>query len=88
MPRRPGRGWDDEQWAAATARLVARGWLDADGAVTDAGTAACEKIEIETDERCAELWARIGATAACRLASLLTPITDAFTAAGTYRQLG
>ncbi|EFL20909.1 conserved hypothetical alanine-rich protein [Streptomyces himastatinicus ATCC 53653] len=84
---RATRQWNDEEWAAATARLVARGWLDADGTVTDAGTAAREQIEVETDEHCAALWAPIGATGARRLVSLLAPINEAFTAAGTYDQL-
>ncbi len=55
--------------------------------MTDAGTAAREQIEVETDEHCAALWAPIGDAGARRLASLITPINDAFTAAGTFRQL-
>jgi hypothetical protein len=84
---RSTRQWNDEEWAAATARLSERGWLNADGTVTEAGTAAREQIEVETDERCAALWAPIGDRGARRLASLIAPIDDAFTAAGTYRQL-
>ncbi|MCC3652897.1 hypothetical protein LIX60_15780 [Streptomyces sp. S07_1.15] len=84
---RATRRWSDEEWAAATARLVERGWLTADGTVTDTGTAARERIEAETDEHCAELWAPAGEAGARRLASLLTPIDEAFTAAGTYEQL-
>ncbi|MET9297109.1 hypothetical protein [Streptomyces sp. NPDC003077] len=81
------RLWDDQEWAAATARLVARGWLDSDGAITTAGSAARERIERETDEHCAALWAPIGDAGARRLASLIAPITDAFTAAGTFEEL-
>ncbi|MFI6337308.1 hypothetical protein [Streptomyces sp. NPDC050535] len=84
---RATRQWNDEEWAAATARLVARGWLDADGNVTDAGTAARERIEAETDAHSAALWAPIGDAGARRLASLITPVNDAFTAAGTFSQL-
>ncbi len=83
---RATRGWNDEEWSAATARLVARGWLNDDGSVTDAGTVAREQVEVETDEHCAALWAPIGDVGARRLASLITPINDAFTAAGTYGQ--
>ncbi|WP_417159147.1 SCO6745 family protein [Streptomyces gilvifuscus] len=82
---RATRQWDDEEWSAATARLVARGWLDSNGAVTDAGSAARERIEVETDEYCAALWAPIGNAGAHRFASLIAPITNAFTAAGTFR---
>ncbi|MFJ8599512.1 hypothetical protein ACIREM_12430 [Streptomyces shenzhenensis] len=40
---------------------------------------------METDEHCAALWAPIRAAGARRLASLIAPITDACTAAGTFR---
>ncbi|MFF1380716.1 hypothetical protein [Streptomyces sp. NPDC058308] len=82
---RATRQWNDEEWSAATARLAARGWLDSNAAITDAGTAARERIEVETDEHCAALWAPIGDAGARRLAALVAPVTDAFTAAGTFR---
>ncbi|MEV7499260.1 hypothetical protein [Streptomyces sp. NPDC093018] len=82
---RATRQWDDEEWHAATARLVARGWLDSDAVLTDAGSAARERMEAETDEHCAALWAPIGNAGAHRFASLIEPITDAFTAAGTFQ---
>jgi hypothetical protein len=82
---RATRQWDDSEWRAATARLVARGWLGPDAEITDAGRAARERVETETDEHCAALWAPIGAAGARRFASLIAPITDAFTAAGTFR---
>ncbi|MFI7345833.1 hypothetical protein ACIBSR_06115 [Streptomyces sp. NPDC049936] len=81
---RTTRQWDDEEWSTATARLVARGWLDADGVVTGAGSAARERIEAETDEHCAALWAPIGNAGASRFASLVAPISKAFTEAGTF----
>jgi hypothetical protein len=84
---RATRQWNDEEWAAATARLIARGWLDADGTATETGTAERERIEVETDAHCAALWTPIGDAGARRLASLITPIDDAFTAAGTYGRL-
>ena len=84
---RATREWSDEEWAAAIERLAALGWLSADGTVTDAGIAAREQIEVETDEHCTALWSPIGNGGTRRLASLITPINDAFTAAGTYGQL-
>ncbi|MBU6531584.1 SCO6745 family protein [Streptomyces mayonensis] len=81
---RATRLWDDEEVAAATTRLVARGWLNADGTAADAGIAAREQIEVETDEHCAALWTPIGDAAVRRLTSLIKPIHDAFTAARTY----
>lgn len=82
---RATRQWDDEEWSAATARLAARGWLDSNAMVTHVGSAARERIEVETDEHCAALWAPIGNVGARRFASLIAPITSAFTAAGTFR---
>lgn len=81
---RATRLWDDVEVAAATTRLVARGWLNADGTATDAGIAAREQIEVETDEHCAALWTPIGDANIRRLTSLIMPIHDAFTAARTY----
>ena len=82
---RATRQWTDAEWAAATEKLIARGWLDADGTVTETGTAARERVEVETDEHCAPLWEPIGAAGALRLAELIKPINDAFAAAGTYQ---
>jgi hypothetical protein len=84
---RATRQWSDAEWSAATTRLTARGWLDSNALVTDAGSVARERIEVETDEHCAALWAPIGDAGAHRLASLIAPITDAFTAAGTFRAI-
>jgi hypothetical protein len=83
---RETRRWNDEEWNAAAARLVARGWLDTDGALTEAGAVARERIEKETDEHCAALWAPIGADGARRLASLVTPIGEAFAARRAYER--
>lgn len=44
------RGWTVAEWDAAVERLVARGWLNADGTQTAAGTAARRRIEEVTDE--------------------------------------
>ncbi len=44
------RGWTVDEWNAAVDRLVARGWLNADGSQTDEGTAARRRIEEVTDE--------------------------------------
>lgn len=43
------RGWSDEEWAAGYDRLVARGWIDPDEGLTDAGLAGREEIEALTD---------------------------------------
>ena len=57
----PARGWTDEQWAAAAARLAERGWLGEDGTLTAAGRAGHDAVEAATDqaaERPGTGWAR------------------------------
>ncbi|MEJ7636367.1 hypothetical protein [Aeromicrobium sp.] len=46
------RGWSDEEWAAGQDRLRERGWLDAEGAITEAGTATRNELEVATDRTC------------------------------------
>jgi hypothetical protein len=70
----PTRGWTDEQWDAAQARLVVRGWITPDGAVTEIGRVAQEVVEDATDHAAARPWARLGDAATAELADLLTPL--------------
>ena len=81
---RGSRQWDDEEWANAIEGLEDRGWVDAKGNVTPAGTDARERIEAETDRLCAPIWEPIGDAGAARLTELLAPIHAAMDAAGTY----
>jgi hypothetical protein len=81
------RRWDDSEWAAAVSRLSERGWADADGALTPAGTEARESLEAATDRLCAPIWDPIGDAGAARLAELILPIHGAIEAAGTYAAL-
>jgi hypothetical protein len=73
----PIRGWTDEQWEAARARLADRGWVDAGGQLTGAGRKAHDKAEAATDRAASRPWARVGAEAAAELATLLTPLARA-----------
>lgn len=54
------RGWTPEEWAAAEAGLVERGWLQPGGGFTDAGRAARQEIEHHTDRLAAEPALRLG----------------------------
>ncbi|MFD3994800.1 hypothetical protein [Streptomyces sp. NPDC058583] len=65
------RGWSGEEWAAARARLTARGLLAADGGVTEAGRTLRAEVERRTDERAAAPWAALGPEGTARLAELL-----------------
>jgi hypothetical protein len=80
----PIRGWTDEQWDGATARLAARGWIGPDGALTLAGRAAHVAVEKATDQAAARPWARLGPAAVTDLAEVLTPIARACAAVLPY----
>jgi hypothetical protein len=74
---KPLRGWSDEEWEQAAARLADRGWLDPGGRVTPEGAAARQAVEDATDLAAARPWARLGLAATEKLAGLLAPIARA-----------
>jgi hypothetical protein len=65
----PIRGWTDEQWDDAQARLAGRGLLGPDGKLTGAGLDAHATIEDATDRAAPRPWARLGAEATAEPAS-------------------
>ncbi len=71
------RGWSDEEWAAAKARLAGRGWLDADGTITDLGRREHDRVEEQTDRLSAAPWERLDGREQDRLVELLTPLSKA-----------
>lgn len=73
---RPFRAWDDEQWAAAEARLRDRGLLAEDGTLTADGRRLRDEVESRTDELAAGPWRALGGEATERLATLLRPLVD------------
>ncbi|MER6912878.1 hypothetical protein ABT354_14515 [Streptomyces sp. NPDC000594] len=83
LPRselQPYRGWTDEEWEAAEARLTGRGLLTPDGKATDAGRAVLAGIEEATDRAAARPWAAVDTV---RLRQALEPL--ARTVARTLR---
>jgi hypothetical protein len=80
----PVRGWADEQWDNALAGLADRGWVGADGQLTNAGQAAHDAVENATDWAAARPWARLGADATAELAGVLTPLAKACAAVLPY----
>ncbi|HMG43111.1 MAG TPA: hypothetical protein VK611_17395 [Acidimicrobiales bacterium] len=68
------RRWSDEAWAAATARLAGRGWLDDDGTLTAAGVRGHQRIEDTTDRLAATAYASTPADDLDRLAEALRPL--------------
>ncbi len=80
----PIRGWTDEEWDAAAARLARRGWLGPDGRATPEGAAAHRAVEDATDLAAARPWARLGHAATEQLAGVLSPIALACAAGLPY----
>ena len=80
----PVRGWTDEAWDGALARLAARGWVGAGGALTSAGREAHAAVEDATDQAASRPWARLGPEATAEIAAALTPLARACAAALPY----
>ncbi|AWZ07425.1 MULTISPECIES: hypothetical protein [unclassified Streptomyces] len=64
------RGWDQSDLDAATGRLRERGVLDAEGALTPAGTELREALETETDRLDEAPYEHLGAAGLARLAEI------------------
>jgi hypothetical protein len=73
----PLRGWTDEEWSAAQARLLNRGWLDADGRATPVGAEAFAGVERATDVAAEAPWTALGAASVHRAMELLDPMAAA-----------
>ncbi len=81
LPRetiQPLRGWTDQQWDAAAARLSERGMIADDGGVTPAGAELRASIEAATDAAAARPWQ--DQEFAADLADVLFPIARACSA--------
>ncbi|WP_169948416.1 SCO6745 family protein [Microbispora sp. H11081] len=72
-----GRGWTDEEWAAARERLAVRGLVDGEGNATPEGRALRDQVERMTDELAAGPWRTLGEEGAGRLAELNLPLLGA-----------
>ena len=81
------RRWNETEWDAAVENLRQRGWMTADGTMTNEGIEARNGIEADTDRLCASIWKPIGDTGAARLDELIMPIHTAIDAVGTYAVL-
>jgi hypothetical protein len=81
------RAWPDDEWAAAEERLRQRGWLDADGALTDAGRAHRQWVEDRTDQNALKPWAALGDVGAARLRALVRPWSRAISESGAFGRL-
>ncbi|GAA2592934.1 hypothetical protein SMC26_45400 [Actinomadura fulvescens] len=76
------RGWTQQEWDAAAERLTARGWLAADGALTEQGRAARAAIEDATERLAAPALDALGPAATERLTACLRPLAHRIVASG------
>ena len=74
----------DEEWAAAEGRLRDRGWLDADGGLTEAGRAHRQWVEDRTDQLAVAPWQHLGFEGCTRLRELVRPLSKSIVASGTF----
>jgi hypothetical protein len=75
---RATRGWPDEAWDDAAARLRDRGILAEDGSLTEAGAAMREQIEAQTDAVAASAYRHLGPERTQRLRDLARPWSKTF----------
>ena len=77
------RQWDDASWDASVTSLGARGYVEPDGAFTEAGAALRQRIEDRTDELALAPWAALGEEACDELRSLVRPLSKAIVGSGS-----
>ncbi len=70
----PMRGWTDQEWDAAAARLAERGWLTPEGAVTELGRSGHRAVEAATDLAAGRVWEGLSQPELDRLTAVLRPI--------------
>jgi hypothetical protein len=71
---RKARGWSEEDWLAAQHRLVARGLVTEEGALTEDGVQLRSTVERQTDLGAATPWLAIGLDNTARVTTLLQPM--------------
>jgi hypothetical protein len=81
---RTRRGWTEDEWVAGVDRLVGRGLLDPDGALTDAGRVLRAAVEERTDALADAPLAALGDVRAARLAELMQPLVRAIVAGDAF----
>ncbi|MEW1862101.1 MULTISPECIES: SCO6745 family protein [unclassified Streptomyces] len=78
------RGWSRQEWTAGCERLRERGLLDADDALTPAGTALRHDIEETTDRLAADPYRHLGETGTARLTEIGARLTRTAVANGAF----
>jgi hypothetical protein len=78
------RGWNREEWEAATDRLRGRGLVDDAGELTERGVALRDGIERETDRLDAAPYAHLGPDGVARLTEIATAFARTALGAGAF----
>jgi hypothetical protein len=78
---RASRGWSTSEWEAAVARMHERGWVDADGMLTDAGRHVRDGYEADTDRLAGRPFAGLGPERTDELHDILLHFANAVVAA-------
>ena len=81
---RSSRRWPADEWAAGEDRLRSRGWLDADGGLTEAGRSHRQWVEDRTDVLAAPAYEVLGEEGCERLRTLGRPLSKAIVEAGAF----
>jgi hypothetical protein len=74
---RTGRGFTEQEWAAGVDGAHRRGWLDADGRLTEAGRAEHLAVEAATDALAAGPWQALGEAGTDEAYAALLPLARA-----------
>jgi hypothetical protein len=81
---RSSRRWSAEEWAEGEEQLRDRGWLGADGSLTDAGRTHRQWVEDRTDALAAPAYEVLGDDGAARLRELCRPLSKAIVSGGSF----
>jgi hypothetical protein len=78
------RGWHDDEWETAAEGLRGRGWLAADGTLTDDGRAHRQGIEDRTDRLALPAYEALTEDECARLRTLARPLAKAVVASSSF----
>jgi hypothetical protein len=78
------RGWSQDEWDSAVSGLAARGLLNRDGALTEAGQELRAQVEEQTDRLAAAPWDHLGEQRAEDVVRIGKAMTRAVLAAGAF----
>lgn len=76
------RGWTEEEWNAATERLIASGTITETGGLTPTGADTRQQVESLTNRLAMAPWTHLGETATQQLAGLVGDLSAVVTSAG------